>query len=86
MFLVVLGNSCIFFLLPFYIQDLKGYEAFISGLVIAGLPLGFLVTGPTIGVLSDRYPSGWKIFLPFSLLWVVLTSGVLIFFDLLPAS
>ena len=29
---------------------------------------------------------GWKIFLPFSLLWVVLTSGVLIFFDLLPAS
>ena len=67
MFLVVLGNSCIFFLLPFYIQDLKGYEAFISGLVIAGLPLGFLVTGPTIGVLSDRYPSGWKIFLPFGL-------------------
>ena len=67
MFLVVLGNSCIFFLLPFYIQDLKGYEAFISGVVIAGLPLGFLVTGPTIGVLSDRYPSGWKIFLPFGL-------------------
>ena len=67
MFLVVLGNSCIFFLLPFYIQDLKGYEAFISGLVIAGLPLGFLVTGPTIGVLSDRYPNGWKIFLPFGL-------------------
>ena len=67
MFLVVLGNSCIFFLLPFYIQDLKGFEAFISGLVFAGLPLGFLVTGPTIGVLSDRYPNGWKIFLPFGL-------------------
>jgi len=29
---------------------------------------------------------GWKIFLPFSLFWVVLTSGVLIFFDLLPTS
>ena len=29
---------------------------------------------------------GWKIFLPFSLLWVVLTSGVLIFFDLLPTN
>jgi len=27
---------------------------------------------------------GWKIFLPTSLLWVVLTSGVLVYFDLLP--
>ena len=27
---------------------------------------------------------GWKVFLPLSLLWVVLTSGVLIAFDLLP--
>ena len=28
---------------------------------------------------------GWKIFLPFSLLWVVLTAGVLIVFDWVPA-
>jgi len=27
---------------------------------------------------------GWKVFLPISLFWVVLTAGVLIFFDLLP--
>jgi NADH-quinone oxidoreductase subunit H len=27
---------------------------------------------------------GWKVFLPFSLLWVVLTAGVLVFFDFLP--
>lgn len=27
---------------------------------------------------------GWKVFLPFSLLWVVLTAGVLLAFDLLP--
>tara|TARA_B100000941_G_scaffold274907_1_gene236383 strand:- start:426 stop:926 length:501 start_codon:yes stop_codon:yes gene_type:complete len=27
---------------------------------------------------------GWKIFLPFSLFYVVLTSGVLLYFDLLP--
>ncbi len=27
---------------------------------------------------------GWKVFLPFSLIWVVLTSGVLVYFDLLP--
>ncbi|MBP9692435.1 MAG: NADH-quinone oxidoreductase subunit NuoH [Alphaproteobacteria bacterium] len=29
---------------------------------------------------------GWKIFLPFSLFWVVLTSGVLVTFDLLPGN
>lgn len=28
---------------------------------------------------------GWKVFLPFSLLWVVLTSGFLVYFDMLPA-
>jgi len=27
---------------------------------------------------------GWKVFLPFSLLWVVLTSGIVVAFDLLP--
>lgn len=27
---------------------------------------------------------GWKVFLPFSLIWVVLTAGVLVHFDLLP--
>ncbi len=27
---------------------------------------------------------GWKVFLPFSLFWVVATAGVLVFFDLLP--
>ena len=29
---------------------------------------------------------GWKIFLPLSLLWVIITSTVLVFFDLLPNS
>ena len=29
---------------------------------------------------------GWKVFLPFSLLWVVLTAGVLVAFDLVPSS
>ena len=27
---------------------------------------------------------GWKVFLPFSLIWVILTSGYLLYFDLLP--
>jgi len=29
---------------------------------------------------------GWKVFLPASLFWVVLTAGVLVFFDLVPSS
>jgi len=29
---------------------------------------------------------GWKIFLPFSLSWVVLTAGYLLYFDLLPVN
>ena len=29
---------------------------------------------------------GWKVFLPLSLLWVIITSTVLVFFDLLPKS
>ena len=29
---------------------------------------------------------GWKIFLPFSLIWVVLTAGYLLYFDLLPVN
>jgi NADH-quinone oxidoreductase subunit H len=27
---------------------------------------------------------GWKVFLPFSLFWVVLTAGVLVAFDIVP--
>ena len=28
---------------------------------------------------------GWKVFLPFSLLWVVVTAGFLVYFDMIPA-
>ena len=29
---------------------------------------------------------GWKIFLPLSLIWLILTSGFLLYFDLLPTN
>jgi NADH-quinone oxidoreductase subunit H len=29
---------------------------------------------------------GWKVFLPFSLLWVLVVSGVLVYFDKLPGA
>ena len=62
MFLIVLGNSGIFFLLPFYLQEVAGLTPVLSGLVVSGVPIAFLTTGPLAGHLSDRL--GWRLFLP----------------------
>ena len=65
------------------------------------IPGFFWFAGKTAAVLfcflwvRDTFPRyrydqlmrlGWKVFLPFSLLWVVLTAGVLVAFDWLPKS
>ena len=69
---------------------------FISGLLIAIKEI--FKSKKTInypfekGKISPRYRYdqlmrlGWKIFLPISLIWVVLTSSYLMYFDLLPKS
>jgi len=62
MFLIVLGNSGIFFLLPFYLQEVAGLTPVLSGLVVSGVPIAFLTSGPLAGHLSDRV--GWRLFLP----------------------
>jgi MFS family permease len=62
MFLIVLGNSGIFFLLPFYLQEIAGLTPVLSGLVVSGVPIAFLTSGPLAGHLSDRL--GWRLFLP----------------------
>ena len=62
MFLMVLGNSLIFFLLPFYLQDIAGLTPLLSGLVVSAVPVAFLSTGPLAGHLSDRM--GWRLFVP----------------------
>jgi EmrB/QacA subfamily drug resistance transporter len=62
MFLIVLGNSGIFFLLPFYLQEVAGLTPVLSGLVVSGVPIAFLTSGPLAGHLSDRL--GWRLFLP----------------------
>ena len=62
MFLVVLGNTSTFFLIPFYIQDVAGKSAAFSGLLVAGLPAAFIMTGPIAGALSDRL--SWRLFVP----------------------
>ncbi len=62
MFLIVLGNSGIFFLLPFYLQEVAGLTPVLSGLVVSGVPIAFLTTGPLAGHLSDRI--SWRFFIP----------------------
>ncbi|WP_169569210.1 NADH-quinone oxidoreductase subunit NuoH [Sneathiella limimaris] len=57
------------------------------GLKVAALLFVFIWVRATLP--RYRYDQlmrlGWKVFLPFSLFWVVLTAGVLVGFDLLPA-
>ncbi len=65
MFLMVLGNSAVFFLTPFYLQDVAGLSPVLSGLVVAAVPVAFLVSGPAVGNLSDRW--GWRRFVPLGL-------------------
>lgn len=65
MFLMVLGNAAIFFLLPFYLQDVAELSPVLSGLVVAGVPVAFLMSGPLVGNLSDRM--GWRRFVPVGL-------------------
>ena len=61
MFLTVLGNTALFFLLPFYLQDVTGMSPLVSGLVVAVVPATFIMTGPWAGALSDRW--GWRRFI-----------------------
>jgi len=64
----------------------------IPGVVWFGLKIAFLLfvfLWVRATVPRYRYDQlmrlGWKVFLPFSLFWVVLTAGVLVTFDWLPA-
>jgi NADH-quinone oxidoreductase subunit H len=65
--------------------------AFVPGIVWFALKIAFcLFVFLWIRAALPRYRYdqlmriGWKFFLPFSLLWVVLTSGYLVMFDHLP--
>src|SRR5690606_15866468 len=56
------------------------------GIKVAILLFGFVWVRATLP--RYRYDQlmrlGWKVFLPFSLFWVVLTAGVLVYFDIAP--
>jgi len=72
---------------PFNIEALSFVPGFIwFGLKTAGVLFFYLWSRATFP--RYRYDQlmrlGWKVFLPFSLLWVVIMSGVLVFTDNLP--
>lgn len=59
-FLNFLAGSSVFFLMPFYLQDVLGYAPGQAGLLMMPTALCFAVVGPIAGRLSDRF--GWRWF------------------------
>ncbi len=52
---IALGGS---FILPFYLQDVQGYNAVQVGLLLSVLPIMLSVFSPLSGTLSDRFGTG----------------------------
>lgn len=51
-FIIYVGISL---LLPFYLQDIQGYDARTAGLLLTVVPIGFGIMGPVGGMLADRF-------------------------------
>lgn len=49
------GQSAVTFLLPFYLQEVRGYSTGQVGLVVATVPCMMLLLSPLSGRISDRY-------------------------------
>jgi EmrB/QacA subfamily drug resistance transporter len=59
-FISFIGMSSVRFLMPFYLQAVKGYTPGQVGLIIVPSALMMIIMGPLTGRLSDRY--GWRTF------------------------
>ena len=70
------------FLLPFYFEELQGYDTLRSGLLLTPLPLTLAVVAPLSGTLADRVGSRWLA--PLGL--AVACAGLLLLSGLAPAS
>ena len=53
-------------LLPFYLQDFRGFSPGLAGLIMMAYPLLMLISSPISGVLSDRFDKEWITFLGIS--------------------
>jgi EmrB/QacA subfamily drug resistance transporter len=47
------------FMLPFYLEELRGYQAQEAGLLLTPLPLTIAVIAPISGILADRIGTRW---------------------------
>jgi EmrB/QacA subfamily drug resistance transporter len=73
-FIAFLSTASLWFLLPFYLQNVRGIEPLSAGLVMVSSAAAMAVMGSIAGRLSDRF--GWK---PFNIVGPILTgSGLLI--------
>jgi MFS family permease len=56
-FITFLAISGVFILMPFYLENVLGYDTRQTGLLLAVLPIGLGVMAPIAGSLSDRFGS-----------------------------
>ncbi|HEU0027030.1 MAG TPA: MFS transporter [Ktedonobacterales bacterium] len=47
------------FMMPFYLEQLRGFSVLVSGLLLTPLPLTIAVVAPFSGRLADRYGTRW---------------------------
>jgi EmrB/QacA subfamily drug resistance transporter len=59
-FLSFFAGTSVFFLMPFYLQDVLGYSPGASGRILVPTAICFATIGPIAGKLSDRF--GWRRF------------------------
>jgi EmrB/QacA subfamily drug resistance transporter len=55
----MLALFAVSFLLPFYFEELQGFDTFRSGLLLTPLPLTLAVVAPISGAVADRVGSRW---------------------------
>jgi EmrB/QacA subfamily drug resistance transporter len=70
------------FLLPFYLEELRGYDTLRAGLLLSPLPLTLAVVAPISGMLADRLGSRWLAPLGLS----IAGAGLLLLSDLTQSS
>ena len=68
------------FLLPFYLEELRGFSTEHAGLLLTPFPLAIMLVAPTAGSLADRFGSRWLA--PLALL---ITAAALLFLAQLDA-
>jgi EmrB/QacA subfamily drug resistance transporter len=59
MTLAMLALFAVGFMLPFYLEELRGFSAARSGLFLTAMPLSLALMAPVSGALADRFGSRW---------------------------